>query len=281
MTLALHGKSRRRKAALALLGVLAVAMAVVAAGFARMYAQLAEATEYQSGAATLKTAHKNSTNPGFQTDDCPTIPGNTNQYGWHFVFQGNNTLFDTLTVTFASAGTIGPDAVDLTLPIIYDPTKKHAYVWTPGPDTLLDASATTQYTGDPDTEFNLSHVCTPGATTGDILVHKVVTNGPADTTQFDFSVAPDGANFSINESQFHEENTAAGSQTVTETAETGYKTLGWAVLTSSTASCPADMPAQQGGVVASFGTDNTAELNVPAAGARIVNRSRSRCRRAS
>jgi hypothetical protein len=102
--------------------------------------------------ATLKEEHKGSTNPGFETGDCPTNPDANGNWGWHFVLQGSDTDFNSLTATFETAGNVSAQVID----------GKHAYVFTPGPDKLLDATA--DVTG-PDTDFNLSHVCT-GTTTG-------------------------------------------------------------------------------------------------------------------
>jgi len=104
--------------------------------------------------ATLKDEHKGSTNPGFESGDCPANPNGTGDWGWHFVLQGNDTTFNSVSAQFQNAGTITD--------FVSSPTAKHAYVFTPGPDTLIDASA--DVTG-PDTEFNLSHVCT-GTTNG-------------------------------------------------------------------------------------------------------------------
>jgi hypothetical protein len=102
--------------------------------------------------ANLKEEHKGSTNPGFEEGTCPANPFGTGDWGWHFVLPGNDTDFVSISAQFQNAGTITD--------FVSDPTPKHAYVFTPGPDTLLDASA--QVSG-PQTEFNLSHVC-PGTT---------------------------------------------------------------------------------------------------------------------
>jgi hypothetical protein len=104
--------------------------------------------------ATLKEEHKGATNPGFEAGECPTNPNGTGDWGWHFVLQGNETTFNSVSAQFENAGTITD--------FVSTPTGKHAYVFTPGPDTLIDASA--DVTG-PDPEFNLSHVCT-GTTNG-------------------------------------------------------------------------------------------------------------------
>lgn len=104
--------------------------------------------------ATLKDEHKGATNPGFEAGTCPANPQGTGDWGWHFVLQGSDTDFNSISAQFQNAGTITD--------FVSTPTAKHAYVFTPGPDTLIDATA--EVTG-PDTEFNLSHVC-PGTTNG-------------------------------------------------------------------------------------------------------------------
>ncbi|HEX2577531.1 MAG TPA: hypothetical protein VHK88_14360, partial [Aquihabitans sp.] len=93
--------------------------------------------------ATLKAAHVNSTNPGFEEGDCPE-----EGWGWHFVTQGNDTTFLAIKAVFETAGPITE--------FISHPNAKHAYVFTPGPDKLLSAVA--EVSG-PDLTFNLSHVC--------------------------------------------------------------------------------------------------------------------------
>ena len=51
--------------------------------------------------ATLNTAHKGATNPGFEEGECPTPPaGKEGWWGWHFVFQGSNTVFVTIDAQF-------------------------------------------------------------------------------------------------------------------------------------------------------------------------------------
>ena len=114
--------------------------------------------------ATLKVEHIGSTNPGFGTGSCPAAG-----WGWHFLLQGNSTTFIAIKATFQSAG-------DITT-FISSPTAKHAYVFTPGPDTLLGAVA--EVSG-PDLDFNLSHVCTgPAVTT---TVPEVTTTVPEGST---------------------------------------------------------------------------------------------------
>ncbi len=69
---------------------------------------------------------------------------------------GNNN-FLSLTVTFQDAGTFSaapfPGSV-----FVAHPDNSHAYIWTPGPDTLRAGSATSSGHNE---FFNLSHVCAP------------------------------------------------------------------------------------------------------------------------
>jgi hypothetical protein len=113
---------------------------------------LAGAVESPAGATTtasLHTPHVGATNPGFQEGTCPEPPGEAT-WGWHFVLPGSSTEFVSIAATFEHAGTVTA--------FVSHPTAKHAYVYTPGPDTLLGATATVD---GPATTFNLSHVC-PG-----------------------------------------------------------------------------------------------------------------------
>jgi hypothetical protein len=117
----------------------------------------------------LNNAHIGATNPGFSTGECPNPPaGQEGWYGWHFIMPGNNN-FTSLTVTFANAGTYSasPFPGDV---FVASPDNSHAYIWTPGPDTLLSGSATSD--GD-NKFFNLSHVC-PGTPQEKLEVSKTV-----------------------------------------------------------------------------------------------------------
>ena len=106
--------------------------------------------------ATLNPAHVGATNPGFSTGSCPTPPaGQEGWYGWHFIMPGNEN-FLSLSVTFQNAGTISADPFPGVF--VAHPDNSHAYIWTPGPDTLLGGTATSSGS---QTSFNLSHVCTP------------------------------------------------------------------------------------------------------------------------
>lgn len=106
-------------------------------------------SESASQTAYLKTVHIGSTNPGFQAGDCPVSPDGY-QYGWHFILSGTKTNFTSIRCTFKTAGIVTT--------MIQAPTKKHAYVFTSTADTILAASA---IVNGPETEFVLSHVCSP------------------------------------------------------------------------------------------------------------------------
>ena len=87
--------------------------------------------------------HVGASNPGFQTGECP-VDG----WGWHYVLPGQSE-FEDIHVRYQNAGWIHGG--------ISDPTPKHMYQVTPGPDVILEAWAVIN--GDA-TRFNLSHVCT-------------------------------------------------------------------------------------------------------------------------
>ncbi len=127
---------------------LAIGLVVTVAG---LLPPSAGATETQN--ATLHAPHVGATNPGFEEGECPTPPGDAT-WGWHFVLPGNDTTFVSISATFASAGVV-TDFISV-------PTGKHAYVFTPGPDTLLSATAVVE---GPETTFVLSHVCGGGEST--------------------------------------------------------------------------------------------------------------------
>lgn len=99
--------------------------------------------------AYLKTAHINSTNPGFKVGSCPSS-SDGKLYSWHFVLPDSSSAFISINCTFKQAGT--------NTKMIQVPTAKHAYVYTPTPDMLLGAWATVSGV---DAWFVLSHVCNP------------------------------------------------------------------------------------------------------------------------
>jgi hypothetical protein len=112
----------------------------------------APASAEEARPAVLHPAHVGAVNSTFpEHGQCPG-----DGWGWHFVVPGNGN-FVTLSVTFASAGTINMSGDDFG-----PPDDSHAYVTTPTDDTLLAGSAT--ITGGNKDEFNLSHTC-PGTTT--------------------------------------------------------------------------------------------------------------------
>ncbi len=126
--------------------------------------------------ATVKESHIGSTNPGFSQGDCPS-----DGWGWHFVLPGNSTDFVQLTATFTG------DRETVTLVAEeYEPTEKHAYVYTDGPGWELAASEAL-VTGSGRT-YNLSHVCTGSdeeATTTIPIVTTTTLDGSTTTTPGD------------------------------------------------------------------------------------------------
>lgn len=128
----------------------------------------------------LKDAHKGSENPGFEEGDCPE----QGQWGWHFVLTGNSWDFVSIEAEFLNAGTIASSTPG-------PPTAKHFYLYTPGPDTLLDATAIIEpqssavQTGKPSLpELNLSHVCTgETGTTTTTVETTTTTEAPTTTTE--------------------------------------------------------------------------------------------------
>jgi hypothetical protein len=103
----------------------------------------------------LNPSHVGATNPGFS-------PAKTDAPGdgcwWHFIAPGSEFL--TLTVVFEDAGTITYDSPAEFGP----PSLQHAWVPTPGPDTLLSGTATIDGGA---SQFVLSHIqaCEPPDTT--------------------------------------------------------------------------------------------------------------------
>jgi len=129
-------------------------------------------TALQGVTVPLHQSQVGATNPGFTQESCPTPPaGQEGWWGWHFVMPNNNN-FTSLSVTFQNAGTFSADPFPGVF--VAHPDNSHAYIWTPGPDTLVGGSATSD--GD-NTFFNLSHVC-PG---GDPTPTNTPTNTPVIT----------------------------------------------------------------------------------------------------
>ncbi|MGK2950678.1 MAG: hypothetical protein ACSLFP_19060, partial [Acidimicrobiales bacterium] len=134
--------------------------------------------------AHLKIEHHGATNPGHDPGTCPTAPEGK-PYGWHFVFQGSDTEFVALSVHFQNAGILED------VEFVSHPDDKHAYVYTAGADTLLDAVADTN--GGSDTDFNLSHVCTPAGSTDDGTTDDGTTDdGTTDDGTTDDGTTDDG-----------------------------------------------------------------------------------------
>ena len=175
MTLALYGKSNRRRIVLIVFALLAL-LAAMAGGAVSLTGAHASTT------ASLKSSHVGALNPGFtSTDpvDCsPTPPsGEEGWWAWHFVLPGNDTTFQSLNITFKNYGS--------QTVFVSAQSGKGAYVYTPGPDKL--ASGTAQVNGT-ETVFNLSHVC-PGTTRVIRLAKTTATNAHPATT-FPLTVSP-------------------------------------------------------------------------------------------
>lgn len=135
---------------------------------------ISNASALQSPTVPLHSSHVGATNPGFQQDTCPTPPaGKEGWWGWHFIMPNNNN-FTSLSVTFQNAGTFSADP----FPGVFTahPDNSHAYIWTPGPDTLLGGSATSDGANE---FFNLSHVC--GGSTQTETPTPTPTDPPTET----------------------------------------------------------------------------------------------------
>jgi hypothetical protein len=95
-----------------------------------------------------------------------------------------------------------------------------------------------------------------------VNVTKIVTNVDGDQAGFDFSISNSATEFSLmDDGNSGDVLIPMGDQVVTEAAENGYATLGWAQIFAGTA-CPAAMPDAVADNVIEFGTDNTYELTV-------------------
>lgn len=92
------------------------------------------------------------TNPGFTAGTCPNS-STGEEYGWAFVAPGAGMVIESLRVEFASAG-----AVTFFIP---GSTPAQAFMFTPGPDEIVSATATVS---GPDTDHvavELVFVCSP------------------------------------------------------------------------------------------------------------------------
>jgi hypothetical protein len=138
------------------------------------------------------------------TQDCNGLPRpvGPGEVAWHFILPQSvladpvssnpRNIFDTLTVTFATAGTVTFSAITDFGP----PSQAHAYVYTATDDTLTGGVATIGRlaVADPlqgnDPEFNLSHTCasteepttTTGSTTTTTEATTTTTGGSTTTT---------------------------------------------------------------------------------------------------
>jgi hypothetical protein len=100
--------------------------------------------------AYLISTHVGAQNPGFlpEGNDCPTSL-NGYKYGWHFVLEGE-TSFSSIQCTFKRAGIVTN--------MIQTLSPKHAFVFTPTSDILVDAWAVVEGM---ETVFILTKVCFP------------------------------------------------------------------------------------------------------------------------
>lgn len=154
--------------------------------------------------ATVKAVHIGSTNPGFRQGECPS-----DGWGWHFVLPGNSTDFVQLNATFTRDG----ERVTL-LASEYEPTEKHAYVYTDGPGWELAASeALVRGT---ERTYNLSHVCTgpdgEATTTAPSTTTTTVPDEPTTTTPGDTTSLTQGG---ITSTSIAETTTTAEAATTT------------------------------------------------------------------
>jgi hypothetical protein len=157
------------------------------------------------GTVPLNSAHIGAVGSEF-TQNCQGLPRpiGPGEVAWHFVlpqsvldlFGPNPTnVFDTLTVTFASAGTITLDQITEFGP----PHQAHAYIYTPTNDTLTAGTATIgRRTLAPpeafnDSQFNLSHTCAsapPPPTEPTTSTTTTTTTTPTTTTEATTTTSP-------------------------------------------------------------------------------------------
>jgi hypothetical protein len=160
----------------------------------------------------LHSSHVGATNPGFGTGSCPTPPpGQEGWWGWHFVMPSNNN-FTSLSVTFQNAGTFSANPFPGGV-FVAHPDNSHAYIWTPGPDTLLAGSATSD--GD-NRSFNLSHVCPGVSDYEELTVDK--TANTSFTREHFWDIAK-----SVDPTDLYLYIDGSGDQTVTWTVDVTYE----------------------------------------------------------
>ena len=162
-----------RKTLLTVLVSVTLLLALGLGSFTNAAAAPLDSSALQSASVPLHESHIGATNPGFSEGSCPTPP-QAGWWGWHFVMPSNNN-FTSLTVTFQNAGTFSADPFPGVF--VAHPDNSHAYIWTPGPDTLLGGSATSS--GD-NAFFNLSHVCAGGTPTNTPTEPPTATPTPTD-----------------------------------------------------------------------------------------------------
>jgi hypothetical protein len=92
------------------------------------------------------------TNPGFTAGTCPNS-STGEEYGWAFVAPGAGMVIESMRVEFASAG-----AVTFFVP---GSTPAQAYMFTPGPDEIVSATATVSGPDSGQVAVELVFVCSP------------------------------------------------------------------------------------------------------------------------
>ncbi|MGE5595317.1 MAG: hypothetical protein ACM3S1_04700, partial [Hyphomicrobiales bacterium] len=133
----------------------------------------------------LKTDHVGATNPGFRDENtCPQPPtGMQGYWAWHFVATGKDASFQSISVTFANAGTISGPVPSAT--ILSHPDASHAYLYTPGPDKIVSGSAAIVGGNG---GFNLSHVC--AGSNREVMFQKVTSTATHPAASFTLDVMP-------------------------------------------------------------------------------------------
>ncbi len=233
MTQAIPGSIRKRRPAVGLLAVVALLMATFF---------IAGQSPGNANAQTSVPLHQsNVVHPGAAAaDKCPTPPsGEEGWYGWHFVLPANAN-FESLSVTFASAGTISADPFPGSF--VSTPDASHAYIWTPTADTLQSGTATTDADPAP-AFFNLSGTCAPqGAVSpsepGTITIVKQGLLG-TDTAHFTEDITSAGSfDLSPADNSVTFNDVAPGTYHVTEAAMAGYTLTGMGCALDNSRAAP-------------------------------------------
>jgi hypothetical protein len=137
----------------------------------------------------LNSSHQGaqgSTFPSQRCNDANPDPPGPGEVGWHFILPQSvaeieralspGNIFESITVTFATAGTV-------TLTAFGPPSDAHAYFTTPTDDVLLSGNAdilreVSLLRGN-ESSFNLSHTCAPPV---DTTTTTSTTTEPSSTT---------------------------------------------------------------------------------------------------